>query len=146
MNGSASFPKTSPDGKYLLFTEAAYGTFPIWHREADLRLLNLETNEIDLLKQVNDTCSDSYHSWSSNSHWFTFASKRDDGIYGKPYFTYINNNGKASKPFVLPQKDPEYYDNTLKSFNIPELSKGKTLYDARDIEKIYQTKAITKVF
>ena len=137
MNGSVSHLKASPDGKYLLYTVADYGTFPIWHREADLQMINLITNQIDSLKDVNANCSDTYHSWSSNSRWFVFASKRDDGIYGKPYFCYIDENGKAGKPFVLPQKDPAKYDYMLKSFNIPELSSTSVPFDAGLIEKAY---------
>lgn len=136
--GSVSHLKTSPDGKYLLFTVADYGTFPIWHREADLQMMNLETREIDTLEQVNGPNSDTYHSWSSNSRWFVFASKRDNGIYGKPYFAYVDENGKTAKPFVLPQEDPEAYDFMLKSFNIPELSRGEVPFDAMDIEKLYK--------
>lgn len=30
--GSVCHPKASPDGRYLLYTVADYGTFPIWHR------------------------------------------------------------------------------------------------------------------
>lgn len=135
---SVSHLKTSPNGKYLLFTVADYGTFPIWHREADLQMINLETAEIDKLVNVNDTCSDSYHSWSSNSSWFVFASKRDNGIYGKPYFSYVDEKGKAHKPFVLPQRDPAIYDFMLKSFNIPELSTGQVPFNASDIEKLYK--------
>lgn len=137
MKGSACHLKTSPDGKYILYTVADYGTFPIWHREADLQMMNLKTGKIDSLKEVNGPNSDSYHSWSSNSRWFVFASKRDDGIYGKPYFCYIDSTGKAYKPFVLPQRDPSVYDNMLKSFNIPELSKGPTPFDAKDIEHVF---------
>jgi len=137
-NASACHLKTSPDGKYLLYTISDYGTFPIWHREADLQMLNLETQEINKLTNVNDTCSDSYHCWSSNSRWFVFASKRDNGIYGKPYFAYIDKNGQASKPFVLPQRDPASYNFMLKSFNIPELSTGRVPFNARDIEKLYK--------
>ena len=137
MNGSVCHLKTSPDGKFLLYTVADYGTFPIWHREADLQMMNLETGKIDSLKVVNGPNSDSYHSWSANSRWFVFASKRDDGIYGKPYFCYIDSTGKAHKPFVLPQRDPSVYDNLLKSFNIPELSDGPTPFDARDIERVF---------
>jgi hypothetical protein len=140
MNGSACHLKTSPDGKFLLYTVADYGTFPIWHQEADLRLMNLETRTIDNLPIVNGPNSDSYHSWSSNSRWFVFASKRDDGIYGKPYFCYIDPSGKAHKPFVLPQRDPEMYDFMLKSFNIPELSSGPAPFDASDVERIYKQK------
>ncbi|HPV88552.1 MAG TPA: hypothetical protein PKU85_05010, partial [Bacteroidales bacterium] len=40
---SVCHPKTSPDGRYLLFTMADYGTFPIWHQETDLWLLDLES-------------------------------------------------------------------------------------------------------
>ncbi|WP_297094186.1 hypothetical protein [uncultured Draconibacterium sp.] len=144
-HGSACHLKTSPDGKHLLFTVANYGTFPIWHREADLQMLNLQTGEIDILKDVNGPNSDTYHSWSSNSRWFVFASKRDNGLYGKPYFSYVDENGKAHKPFVLPQKDPEKYDFMLKSFNIPELSTGQVPFDAMDIEKIYNDTKIEQV-
>lgn len=135
---SASYPKASPNGKYLLFTVSDYGTFPIWHQEAELQMLHLETGRIDSLPQVNAFRSDTYHSWSSSSRWFVFASKRDDGIYGKPYFSYIDSTGKAHKPFVLPQKDPAFYDYTLKSFNIPELSTSSLWFEAKDIEHIYQ--------
>jgi hypothetical protein len=137
MGGSVCHLKASPDGKFLLYTVADYGTFPIWHREADLQMMNLQTGEIDRLKKVNGPNSDSYHSWSSNSRWFVFASKRDDGIYGKPYFCYIDAFGKTRKPFVLPQHDPETYDNMLKSFNIPDLSDSPVPFDAADIEKVY---------
>jgi hypothetical protein len=130
--------KVSPDGKYILYTVADYGTFPIWHREADLQLMNLQTGEVNNMPEVNSDRSDTYHSWSSNSRWFVFASKRGDGQYGKPYFAYIDKNGKVYKPFVLPQKDPSHYDETLKSYNIPELSKSKLPFNAADIEYIYK--------
>lgn len=135
--GSVCFPKASPDGKYLLYSVADYGTFPIWHRETDLQLLDLATGRTDSLAVVNSNLSDTYHSWSSNSRWFVFASKRDDGQYGKPYFAYIDREGKARKPFALPQKDPAHYDNTLKSYNIPELSASPVPFDATDIRKLY---------
>lgn len=137
-NGSVCFPKASPDGKYLLFTTAHYGTFPIWHRETDLRLMNMETGQTNTLPAVNSDRSDTYHSWASNSRWFVFASKRGDGQYGKPYFAYIDKNGKGHKPFVLPQEDPEHYFQTFKSYNIPELSETALPFDAVDIKKVYQ--------
>jgi hypothetical protein len=130
--------KVSPDGKYILYTVADYGTFPIWHREADLQLMNLQTREVDNMPKVNSDRSDTYHSWSSNSRWFVFASKRGDGQYGKPYFAYVNKSGKVDKPFVLPQKNPSHYDETLKSYNIPELSKSKLPFSAADIENTYK--------
>ena len=133
---SVCHPRISPDGRYILYTTQAYGTFPIWHREADLQLLDLRTGAVDSLDIVNSPLSDTYHSWSSNGRWFVFASKRDDGLYGKPYFCYLDTAGVAHKPFVLPQKDPQFYDNCLKSFNVPELGKGMLPFDATDVARL----------
>lgn len=139
---SVCHPRISPDGKFLLYTVADYGTFPIWHPEADLQMMNIETGEIDSLSIVNSQKSDTYHSWSSNSRWFVFASKRDDGLYGKPYFCYVDKDGKAHKPFCLPQKHPAFYDNNLKSFNAPELGKGKVPFDVEDVAKAMKKEAL----
>lgn len=132
---SVCHPKVSPDGQWILYTIADYGTFPIWHREADLQMMNLRTGAINTLQGVNSSRSDTYHSWSSSSRWFVFASKRDDGLYGKPYFCYVDRNGKAHKPFVLPQKRPSFYDHNLKSFNVPELGHGPLPFSAISIEQ-----------
>ncbi len=138
---SVCHPRISPDGRYLLYTVADYGTFPIWHPEADLQMMDLKTGAIDTLAIVNSQKSDTYHAWSSNSRWFVFASKRDDGLYGKPYFCYVDKNGKAHKPFCLPQQYPSFYDNNLKSFNAPELGKGKLPFDVNDVAKAMKQEA-----
>ena len=139
---SVCHPRISPDGRYLLYTVADYGTFPIWHPEADLQMMDLKTGRIDTLAIVNSEKSDTYHSWSSNSHWFVFASKRDDGLYGKPYFCYVDKEGKAHKPFCLPQEHPTFYDNNLKSFNAPELGKGKVPFDVDDVAEAIRQEAL----
>ena len=140
---SVCHPRLSPDGRFVLYTVADYGTFPIWHPEADLQMINLQTGAIDSLSMVNSEKSDTYHSWSSNSRWFVFASKRDDGLYGKPYFCYVDKDGKAHKPFCLPQEHPTFYDNNLKSFNAPELGKGKVPFDVDDVAKTMKGQAIS---
>ena len=139
---SVCHPRISPDGRFLLYTVADYGTFPIWHPEADLQMMNLETGAIDSLQIVNSQKSDTYHAWSSNSRWFVFASKRDDGLYGKPYFCYVDKEGRAHKPFCLPQQHPTFYDNNLKSFNAPELGKGKVPFDVYDVAKAMKQEAL----
>ena len=138
---SVCHPRISPDGRYILYTVADYGTFPIWHPEADLQMMDLLTGRIDTLTVVNSQKSDTYHAWSSNSRWFVFASKRDDGLYGKPYFCYIDKQGRTHKPFCLPQKHPTFYDNCLKSFNAPELGKGKLPFDVTDVAKAMKQEA-----
>jgi len=142
---SVCHPRISPDGKYLVFTTADYGTFPIWHRESRLEIMNLRTLEhhpMALEGRQKNVGSDSYHSWSSNGRWLVFASKRDDGLYGKPYYTYIDKNGACSKPFVLPQEHPTFYDNCLKSFNAPEAGKGKLQFNTKDVKRVLDMKAV----
>jgi hypothetical protein len=71
------------------------------------------------MTELNSPDVESYHSWSSNGHWIIFSSRRDDGSYTRPYIAYFKD-GKASKPFILPQKYPDFYMEFFKSYNIPE--------------------------
>ncbi|MGA1976378.1 MAG: hypothetical protein ABSG89_00835 [Bacteroidales bacterium] len=130
---SISFPRTSHDGRYLMFTMSDYGNFSIWHQEADLYLLNLSDGTWKPMNTVNSNRTESYHSWSSGSHWFVFSSRRIDGLYTRPYFAWLDDNGEATKPFLLPQKDPDFYDNCLRSFNVPELITGKVKANGRNM-------------
>ena len=134
---SFSFPKCSPDGRWLMVTVSDYGTFPIWHSETDLWLVDLQSGAVDTLAAVNGRYSDSYHSWSSTSRWVVFASKRDDRVYGRPYIAHVDSLGRVSAPFVLPQRDPAWYRTTLKSMNIPELYPQAESYDARAVRRVY---------
>ena len=77
------------------------------------------------LVEVNSDDVESYHSWSSNSRWFVFSSRRIDGLYTRPYIAYVDEDGKVGKPFLLPQKDAGFYQSFMKSFNIPEFITGK---------------------
>jgi len=134
MNKSASFPRISPDGKFLVFTLADYGTFPIWHSEADLYLTDLKSGEVRKM-DINSDETESYHSWSSNGRWLVFSSKRVDGRSARPYFVHIDSLGKQGKEFVLPQKDPALYNRMLESFNIPELVSGRVKVNPRDFAR-----------
>lgn len=117
---SALLPRISPDGKYLLYCQAPYGTFHIWHKDSDLHLMDLASGETRPLNNANSDDTDSYHSWSSNSRWIVFSSRRDDGSYTRPYIAYISADGMDSKAFVVPQESPEYYRELMKSYNVPE--------------------------
>jgi Tol biopolymer transport system component len=131
---SASFPRISPDGSLLLYTLADYGTFPIWHREADLYIMDLSNGSSEVMN-INSDETESYHTWSSNGRWIVFSSKRADGRSARPHFAYVDRNGKTGREFVLPQKDPGKYDLMLESFNIPEFVNGKINLDPRDFAR-----------
>lgn len=130
---SVSFPRVSPDGKCLLYTLSGYGNFSIWHKDADLYMMNLRTGEHYPLEAANSDDVESYHSWSSNSRWIVFSSRRMDGLYTRPYLAYIDDDGKAHKAFLLPQKSTEFYRKLMKSYNIPEFITGKVKYQSHTI-------------
>ena len=136
--GSVCHPKASPDGRWLLFTVTDYGTFPLFHPECTLYLADLQSGEIRPLDEIKGNKSDSYHSWSSNSRWFVFASKRGDGQYGKPYFCHLDENGRTTKPFVLPQKSSWFYLYNLKSFNVPDLGNASTGMTVKDAARLFK--------
>ena len=121
---SATLPRISPDGRYLMFTLAKSGVFHIWHHDADLWMLDLQTGEVRNIEEINSPDTESYHSWSSNGRWVVFSSRRYDGNYTRPFFAHIDQNGKAGKPFELPSADPDYHRQFLKSYNVPEFMRG----------------------
>lgn len=124
MKKSISWPRPSPDGRYVLFTMSDYGYFSIHFKSSDLFLLDLRTGRHERLDSVNSPHSDSYHSWSSNSRWFVFASKRRDGLCSRLYFSYVDSAGRAHKPVLLPQEDPDFYNTFVCNYNVPELITG----------------------
>lgn len=130
---SVSFPRVSPDGNLLMYTLSDYGNFSIWHREADLWMVDLRTREHTNLEILNSEEVESYHTWSSNGRWVVFSSKRIDGLYTRPFIAYIDAEGTTHKPFLLPQERVDYYDRLMKSFNIPEFIRGEVSTKGRVI-------------
>ena len=136
---SATVPRVSPDGKWLLFTLGDFGQFHIWHKSSDQYVKNLETGEIYPLTEANSPDVDSYHSWSSNGRWIAFSSRRDDGSYTRPYIAYFDKQGKPRKAFMLPQEDPVQNLMLLKSYNVPELTREPAHYSFQDFKDAIYT-------
>ncbi len=84
---------------------------------------------------LNSDFTDSYHSWSSNSRWLVFSSKRIDGLTARFFISFIDEKGNSAKAFILPQKDPEFYQRFIKSFNLPEFSALKVKVNPGKIRK-----------
>ena len=121
---SATLPRISPDGRWLLFTVGQWGCFHIWHHDADLWLMDLASGEARPLEACNSDDTESYHSWSSNGRWIVFSSRRNDGVFTRPFIAHIDAEGHAAKPFELPTADPDRHRQLLKSYNVPELMHG----------------------
>ena len=124
LDKSATLPRISPDGRYLMFALAEYGVFHIWHRDADLWTIDLATGEARNMEEINSPDVESYHSWSSNGRWVVFSSRRYDGNFTRPFFAHIDKDGRGTKPFELPCADPDYHRQFMRSYNVPEFMRG----------------------
>lgn len=138
---SQLFARISPSNRYLLYTEANYGTFPIWHHEADLKMVDLTTMQPIDVSVLNSNSTESYHSWSSNGHWVVFSSRRIDGLYTRLFVAYFDGEGNFHKPFLLPQATASFDEERMQSYNIPEFSKTATSLSSRELEKRVKTTA-----
>lgn len=135
---SILLPRVSPDGRFVLFCMCEYGCFPIYQPSSDLYMLDVATGEHRRL-DINSDQSESWHSWSSNSRWIVFTSKRRDGLLSRPYFAYVDPAGNVRKPFVLPCSDPNYLDETTKGFTVPELVTGPVQARPRSITRVVRS-------
>lgn len=120
---SMVMPRVSPDGKFLLFCMCDYGVFPAFQKSSDLYCMDLASGEYWKLG-CNSGESESWHCWSSNGRWIAFSSKRSDGVFTRIYLCYIDKSGKSGKPFVLPQRDPFFYDSFMRTYSVPEFLTG----------------------
>jgi hypothetical protein len=129
---SVSHPRISPDGRFLLCCMTEFGNFPAFSPSSDLWLMDVETKACRKM-EINSDQSDAYHSWSSNSRWIVFSSKRLDGLFARPWFSHVDETGRATKPFILPQEDPEFYGSYIRIFNLPELIRGPIKVSSRAV-------------
>ncbi len=145
---SVSEPRVSPDGRFVLCCTAPYGSFPVLQAESDLHMIELKKdgpNRHRPLENANSSEADSWHSWSSNSRWIVFSSKRGNGLFARPYICYVDGEGNDSKPFLLPQKDPCFYDTCLKTYNVPELVRGAVTVSEDDLASAILSEAVDGV-
>ena len=93
-------------------------------------MLDLQSGERRPMDEVNSSDTESFHNWSRNSRWMVFSSRRDDGLFTRPYFTHIDAEGHATKPFMLPQQNPRrFYRELFLSYNTPDFIRGKVDFD-----------------
>ena len=143
---SALQPRISPDGRWLIFTMCDYGSFPVYHETSDLYLVDLRevkrTGRFEYRRlNINSDKSESWHSFSSNSRWLAFSSKRKNDVFTRIYFSYIDEDGRLHKPILMPQKDPQFYDYTLKTYSVPELITEPVRTTPDDFGRVVRAKA-----
>ena len=168
---SATLPRISPDGRWLMVALGNWGCFHIWHRDADLWMLDLQafdqlvgvskdnttqtlsptfdqlqqTAILRPLSEINSDNVESYHSWSHSGRWVIFSSRRTDGVYTRPFIAHFDSNGRGTKPFELPCADPDYHRQFMKSYNIPEFMLGPVTTTPQQIADVLKNDDIPPV-
>ena len=108
---SNSFPKVSPDGKWIVFVQAKNGQ--LMRPDSQLYIVPFEGGVARRMR-ANTRLMNSWHSFSPNGRWMVFSSKARSP-YTQMYLTHIDANGNDSPPILI--------DNTTASnraVNIPE--------------------------
>ncbi|MBQ8502256.1 MAG: PD40 domain-containing protein [Bacteroides sp.] len=131
---SITLPRPSYDGKYLMLTLIDYGSFSVWHKEADLWLYKVDDGTLRPMNEVNSPDTESAHNWDSSSRWFIFCSKRFDGFYTRLYIARMDEEGNISKPFLLPQEDPwSFYNDGVYSYSLPDFTDAPIRFSHRSM-------------
>ncbi|MFH1913325.1 MAG: hypothetical protein ABIK45_03515 [Pseudomonadota bacterium] len=97
-NGMSNFfPRFSPDGKWLVFTQCRSGL--VLQPDSRLVILPAQGGEPRVL-EGNTGLMNSWHSWSPNSRWLAFAAK-GNSPFTEIYLTHIDEHGRSSPSLRL---------------------------------------------
>lgn len=111
-NGKSNFfPKFSPDGKWIVFCQAA--NYMMLQPDSELYLVPAAGGEARRLS-ANTRRMNSWHSWSPNSKWLVFSSKAQ-GPYTQLHLTHIDDQGNDSPAICL-----ERFSSPNRAANLPE--------------------------
>ena len=111
-NGMSNFfAKFSPDGKWIVFTQAE--NYMLLMPDSVLYIIPAEGGEARRLR-ANTSRMNSWHSFSSNGKWLVFSSKANTP-YTQLFLTHIDDEGRSTPPVVL-----DRFTGTYGAANIPE--------------------------
>jgi tetratricopeptide (TPR) repeat protein len=108
---SNSFPKVSPDGRWIVFVQARNAQ--LMRPDSQLYIVPAQGGQARRLR-ANMSPMNSWHSFSPNGRWLVFSSK-SRSPYTQMYLTHIDEDGNDSPAILV--------DNTTaanRAVNIPE--------------------------
>jgi len=139
---SNSFPRYSPDGKWIVFVQARKGQ--LMRPDSKLYIIPAEGGPARKMR-CNLGLMNSWHSWSPNSRWLVFSSK---GFrpFTQMFLTHIDENGIDSPPILIPNSTadnravniPEFLNNTpdaIASISAPTQESYRHLQNALKLKK-----------
>ena len=110
---SNTFPKFSPDGKWIVFVQCANGL--LMRPDSQLYIMPAHGGTPRLMR-CNTSLMNSWHSWSPNSRWLVFSSKCNTP-YTQMFLTHVDENGNDTPPILVPNSTA-----ANRAVNIPEFA------------------------
>ncbi len=108
---SNSFPKISPDGKWIVFVKCRNGQ--LMRPDSQLYIVPSEGGTARRMR-CNTPLMNSWHSFSMNGRWMVFSSK-GRSPYTQMYLTHIDDKGQDSPAILI-----ENATKANRAVNIPE--------------------------
>jgi len=113
-NGKSNyFPRYSPDGKWIVFTQSTTGI--ALQPDSKLYIMPVIGGKPRLMK-CNFSKMNSWHTWSPNGKWLAFVSK-ENSAFTELFLTHIDENGNDSPPVLLARFNKAGY-----AINLPEFA------------------------
>lgn len=114
---SNTFPKVSPDGRWIVFVKCKNGQ--LMRPDSELYIVRAQGGEARRMR-CNTSLMNSWHSFSPNGRWMVFSSK-SRSPYTQMYLTHIDENGNDSPAILIDNATAANRAVNLPEFvNIPE--------------------------
>lgn len=108
---SNTFPKVSPDGRWIVFVKCRNGQ--LMRPDSELWIVPGAGGTARRMR-ANTSRMNSWHSFSPNSRWLVFSSKANTP-YTQMFLTHIDEEGNDSPPILVPNSTA-----ANRAVNIPE--------------------------
>jgi len=108
---SNSFPKVSPDGRWIVFVQCRNGL--LMRPDGQLYIVPAKGGKARRMR-CNTPLMNSWHSFSPNGRWLVFSSKARSP-YTQMYLTHVDDKGRDSPPILV-----ENATAANRAVNIPE--------------------------
>ncbi len=115
---SNTFPKVTPDGRFIVFVKSANGQ--LLRPDSELWIVPFGGGEARRLR-CNTALMNSWHSFNPSGRWMVFSSKANTP-YTQMFLTHLDESGESSPPILIPDATA-----ANRAVNIPEFV--NTAYD-----------------
>ena len=133
---SNSFPKVSPDGRWIVFVQARNGQ--LMRPDGQLYIVPAEGGQARLMR-CNTARMNSWHSFSPNGRWMVFSSKSRTP-YTQLFLTHIDEEGNDSPAILIENSTAANRAANIPEFvNIPQDGLERIEVPAADFYRLFDS-------